>query len=122
VRAVLVQTPYSWTVANNNKHRPAGSAASPAKKQAAKTPEPMSRSQRLLAYVGGSLLGFGILALIALLLGESFALKSVQADIGIWAVIAFIPDIAIPAGFVLFIILIVITYRRRARSAEGAGK
>jgi hypothetical protein len=128
VWALLLQTPYSKCMANNNKTRKPGAGpvarttARPGAKAAAKPSEEISRAQRLLGYVGGSLLGFGILALIALLLGESFAVESVQQNIGIWGVVAFIPDIAIPVGFVLMIVLLILSFVKRSRAAEGAGK
>jgi TRAP-type C4-dicarboxylate transport system permease small subunit len=99
-------------VANNNKNP----------KAAAKPAEEVTRLQRLLGVVGLSLLVFGILALVALLIGESLTPIAISNDSGIWSIVAFIPDIAIPVGFALLIALIIITFRRRAQAAQGAGK
>jgi TRAP-type C4-dicarboxylate transport system permease small subunit len=111
-------------VANNKKY-PERPSANPAARSAAKPaqkPEETSRLQRLLGTVGGSILGLGVIAVIALLLGESFAEQSVQDNIGIWAIVAFIPDIALPVGFVLIVALLIVTFLRRARAAKVAGK
>jgi hypothetical protein len=37
-------------------------------------------------------------------------------------VAAFLPEIAIPLGFLLFIVLIIVTYLQRSRTAKDAGK
>jgi hypothetical protein len=99
-------------VANNSKKRD----------QKAPEPEPISRAQRSLMYMAGSVLGFGIIAIVALLIGEA-ALKPKAFEASqIWPVVAFVPEIAIPLGFLLFIVLIVVTYVRRSRAAKGAGQ
>lgn len=124
MRSALAQTPYSGFVANNNKH-PKQVAKSTARPSAAGAPQPaedVTRAQRLLSWVGFSVLGFGILSLFALLLGESLTPVSVSNDSGIWAVVAFIPDIAIPLGFLMLIALLIISFRRRAQAAKVAGK
>jgi nitrate reductase gamma subunit len=99
-------------VANNKKNQ----------KQATPPPEPLTRVQRLLLYVGGSIFGLGVVAIFALLIGEALVPISVSNDIGIWGPIAFIPDIGIPLGFIILIALMIITFRRRAQADKGAGK
>lgn len=115
-------------VANNNKHpelAAAKAAGKPTPRFARPTPEPVtdvSRVQRILSFVAPSILGFGIIALFALLIGEAVTPVGVSDNSGIWAIVAFIPDIAIPVGFALLIVLIVISVRRRARAAKVASK
>jgi hypothetical protein len=104
-------------VANNNKHpRPTPARAD------AKPVEEVSRVQRILSVVGPSILGLGIIALFALLLGESLTPVAISEDLGIWAIVAFVPDIAIPVGFLIIIVLLIITFRRRAQAAKVASK
>jgi hypothetical protein len=99
-------------VANNSKKR---EAATPA-------PEPVSRAQRSLMYMAGSVLGFGIIAIVALLIGEATLKPAAFDGSPIWVVVAFVPEIAIPLGFFLFIVLIIVTYVKRSRTAKGADK
>jgi hypothetical protein len=83
---------------------------------------PISRAQRSLMYMAGSILAFGIIAIIALLIGEA-SLKPAQFEGSpIWSVVAFLPEIAIPLGFLLFIALIAVTFVTRSRAAKDAGK
>jgi hypothetical protein len=104
-------------MANNNK-RPNPASA----KSEAKPVEDVSRVQRILSVVGPSILGLGIIALFALLLGESLTPLAISQNLGIWAIVAFIPDIAIPVGFLIIIVLLIITFRRRAQAAKVASK
>jgi hypothetical protein len=100
-------------VANNNKNRdlPAAAAAMP-----------VSRLQRSLMYMAGSILGVGIIAIVALLIGEATLKTAIFESSPFWAVAALLPAIAIPLGFLLFIVLIIVTYVRRSRAAKDAGK
>jgi cell shape-determining protein MreD len=100
-------------VANNNK-RPA--------KPVKPAPESASRWQRVLWAMVGSILGVGIIAIAALLIGEAVTPLAISDATGIWAVVALVPNIALPLGFVLMIVLLVLTFVKRSRSAEGAGK
>jgi TRAP-type C4-dicarboxylate transport system permease small subunit len=86
------------------------------------TPPPASRVQRVLWYMVASILGIGIIAIAALLIGEATTPVAISDASGIWAVVALVPNIALPVGFVLMIVLLVITFVKRSRAAEGAGK
>lgn len=99
-------------MANNNKGK---SKTSP-------VPAPLSRIQRVLGFMVASVLGLGILAIVALLIGEAVTPISLSNSSGIWAVVAFIPNIALPLGLFLMIALLIITFVKRSRAAEGAGK
>lgn len=89
---------------------------------AAEAPLPVSRLQRLLMYMAGSILGLGIIAIIALLIGEATLKTAIFQTSPFWAVAAVLPAIAIPLGFLLFIALIVVTFVRRSRAVKGDGK
>lgn len=116
-------------MANNNKHPELAAAKTAANQRSQRfarpTPEPVTettRLQRLLLVVGLSILGLGVVCLFVLLIGEAVTPISVSNDSGIWAIVAFIPDIAIPLGMLLIIVLIVLTVVRRGRAAKVASK
>jgi hypothetical protein len=100
-------------VANNKKNPKA--AAKPA-------PAPVSRIQRSLMYIAGSVLGLGVASIIALLIGEATIKPAAFEASSVWATVAFMPELAIPLGFLLFIVLIIVTYVQRSRTAKGASK
>ena len=99
-------------MANNNKGK------LPAKPD----PAPLSRIQRALGFMVASVLGFGIIAIVALLIGEAATPIALSNSSGIWAIVAFVPNIALPLGLLLMIALLIITFVKRSRAAEGAGK
>jgi hypothetical protein len=99
-------------VANNNKNRSAPAVA----------PTPITRPQRMLLYVGGSVLGLGIISIIVLLIGEATIKSSAFQTSAFWSTVALLPALAIPLGFLVFIALIVLTFVQRSRSAKDDGK
>jgi uncharacterized RDD family membrane protein YckC len=99
-------------VANNNKKKANAAAAA----------EPVSRLQRALMYMAGSVLGLGIAAIVALLIGEATITAKAFEGSQLWDTIAILPAIAIPVGFALLIALLIITFVKRSRAAEGASK
>jgi hypothetical protein len=100
-------------VANNNK-RPKSAAVPPV--------EPVSRAQRILMYMGGSILGLGIASMIALLIGEATVPTKTFEGSQLWETIAFLPLPAITIGFALLIALLIVTFVKRSRAAAGASK
>ena len=105
-------------MANNNKK-----TAAAAKAEA----EPVTRPQRSLTYMAGSVFGLGVLALFALLIGEGIlgqtkaGIKSFDAN-PIWGTLAFLAPLAITLGFLLFIVVVIIRVVARSRAAKGADK
>jgi hypothetical protein len=73
-------------------------------------------------YMAGSILAVGIIAIVALLIGEATLKPAQFQGSPIWSIVAFLPEIAIPLGFVLFIVLIAITFVSRSRAAKDAGQ
>jgi cytosine/uracil/thiamine/allantoin permease len=91
-----------------------------AQKQAqAPTPEPQTRAERVLGFMVVAIIGLSILAIAGVLIG--YATKANDGT-GIWQVIDLLPGIGLPIGFVLLIVLLVLTFARRSRAAKGAGK
>jgi hypothetical protein len=112
-----VRTPHAatrilYSVANNKKNRRTPAVPS----------VPITRPQRMLLYVGGSVLGLGILSIVVLLIGEATIKTSSFQSSAFWLTIAFLPDFAIPLGFLIFIGLIVLTLVQRNRLAKDDGK
>ena len=82
----------------------------------------MTRLQRWLFFMAASIFIFGVAAIFAILIGDLVTHTAVARSTGLWASVAFVPLIAIPLAFILFIVLVVITNVQRGRSAEGVGK
>jgi hypothetical protein len=101
-------------VANNNKSTKA--AANP-------PAAPVSRLQRSLLYMGGSVLGLGVIDIVVLLIGEAtIGNTPAFGDSPFWATAAFLPEPAIGIGFLFFIVLLIVTAVQRSRTAKDAGK
>jgi hypothetical protein len=87
------------------------------------TPQPaaptFSRPERMLAYMVASILGLSILAIIAVLIGYGTKLNN---GAGIWQIVDLLPGIGLPIGFVLIVVLLVMTAVRRTRAAKDASK
>jgi membrane protein DedA with SNARE-associated domain len=86
---------------------------------AAPAPPPVSRIQRILGYVVASIVGLAIFSIAAVLIGYA---TSTNKGTGVWQVVDLIPGIALPLAFVLLIVLLIITFVRRSRTAKDAGK
>lgn len=67
------------------------------------------------AAIGLSLLAI-VITLVTRLLGQT------DYDGGIWAFILVLPLVGFPIGFLLLIVLIILTAVRRGRAARDAGK
>jgi uncharacterized membrane protein YhdT len=84
------------------------------------TPVTFNRVQRVLAYMVASAIGLSILAIIAIVIGYAVGLKN--ADEGVWPAVFVLPIIGLPIGFILIIVLLVLTFVRRGREAKDASK
>jgi hypothetical protein len=105
-------------VANNNKNP----------KVAAKPePEPVTRLQRALTFMAGSVGGLGVLALFALLIAEGIlgqtpaGVKQFDAN-PIWGTLSLLIPMAITIGFLLFIVVVILRVVARSRAAKGDGQ
>jgi Mn2+/Fe2+ NRAMP family transporter len=75
-----------------------------------------SRAERLVGVWFITFVGLALLAIIALIIAN------VHATGPVWAVVALIPLVALPLGFVMAAILLILGTRRRSRAAKGASK
>ncbi|HEY4266655.1 MAG TPA: hypothetical protein VGM94_00555 [Galbitalea sp.] len=91
-----------------------------AKKPApAPKPEPQTRAERVLGFMVVAIIGLSIIAIAGILIG--YATKA-NNGAGFWQIIDLLPGIGLPIGFILLIVLLVLTFVRRSRAAKGAGK
>lgn len=87
---------------------------------AKQTPAPINRNERILAYMLASAVGLSVLAIIAVIAGTGFGVRDFGA--GIWPIIVVLPTVGLPIGFILIIVLLVISTRRKGREARDAVK
>lgn len=79
----------------------------------------MTRAQRILGFMVASIIGLAILSIAAVLIGYA---TNANDGTGVWQVIDLVPGLALPLGFVLIIILLVLTFVGRSRAAKDDGK
>jgi hypothetical protein len=78
---------------------------------------PASRIERSLTYAVVTVIGLSILAIVAVLVS---GLAKVLLDNIIWQTIALLPVVGLPIGFILMMVLLVISTRRRLRDSRGS--
>ncbi|MCS5732732.1 hypothetical protein [Herbiconiux daphne] len=79
---------------------------------------PASRIERSLTFAVVTVLGLSVLAIIAVLIAGAASID--LSGNSLWTTIALLPVIGLPIGFVLMLILLVLSMRRRARDARGS--
>jgi uncharacterized membrane protein len=77
-----------------------------------------NRNERILAYMLAAAIGLSVLAIVAIIAGTGFGVR--DFDEGIWPTIVVLPTIGLPIGFVLLIVLIVLSAARKSRAARDA--
>ncbi|MBG6214579.1 MAG: hypothetical protein LH475_06595 [Cryobacterium sp.] len=83
------------------------------------TPQPVSRLERVLAYMVASVVGLSILAFLAVIIATAMGVGQNDGfSRGIWPPIFILPLYGLPAGFVLIISLMVSVGVRRSREAR----
>jgi uncharacterized membrane protein len=81
-----------------------------------------NRVERVLAYMVASIIVLSLAAFIALIVGTAVGLERDDFAQGIWPTITILPLIGLPIGFVLIIVLLVVSAVRRGRAARDAGQ
>jgi len=81
-----------------------------------------NRVERVLAYMVASIIVLSLAAFIALIIGTAVGLERDDFAQGIWPTITILPLIGLPIGFVLIIVLLVVSAVRRGRAARDAGQ
>ena len=85
-------------------------------KKTAPVAEPVSRRERIVATLFGTMLGIAVLSIAALLIAGP------RATGDIWLTIALLPPLALGAAVIFLVVLLVLTARRRSRDARVVGK
>lgn len=80
-----------------------------------------SRVERVLAYLVASIVILSLAAFVGLIIGTAVGLERDDFAQGIWPVVAVLPLIGLPIGFVLIIVLLVVSALRRGRAVKDAG-
>jgi uncharacterized membrane protein len=81
-----------------------------------------NRVERVLAYMVASIIVLSLAAFIALIVGTAVGLERDDFAQGIWPTVTILPLIGLPIGFVLIIVLLVVSAVRRGRAARDAGQ
>jgi uncharacterized membrane protein len=79
-----------------------------------------NRFERSLAYMVASIIVLSLAAFIALIVGTGAGLTGSDFAQGIWPTVVVLPLIGLPIGFVLIIVLLVVSAVRRGRAAKDA--
>jgi hypothetical protein len=85
-----------------------------------KSPVIVNRNERIIAYMLASAVGLSILSIIAIIAGTGLGVRNFGE--GIWPAIILLPYVGLPIGFLLVIVLVVVSGIRKSRAARDAGK
>lgn len=80
-----------------------------------------NRVERTLAYMVAGIIVLSLAAFIALIIATGMGLGRDDFTSGIWPAVTVLPLIGLPIGFVLIIVLLVVSAVRRGRAAKDAG-
>ena len=80
-----------------------------------------NRVERTLAYMVAGVIVLSLVSFVALIAGTSVGLQRDDFAVGVWPVVTILPLIGLPIGFVLIIVLLVVSAVRRGRAAKDAG-
>jgi TRAP-type C4-dicarboxylate transport system permease small subunit len=84
------------------------------------SPVNIHRNERILAYMIAAIVGLSILAFIAVLISSAVGVSAADYASGIWPMVLNLPLFGLPIGFVLIMVLLVLSMRRRGREARDA--
>lgn len=80
-----------------------------------------NRLERVLAYMVAGVILLSLASFVALIAGTAAGLERGDFTEGIWPLVTMMPLIGLPIGFVLIIMLLVVSAVRRGRAAKDAG-
>ncbi len=90
-------------------------------KQTPKTDDlPPHRNERILAYAIVAVVGLSIAAFLTVIIATASGLPGDHFRGGFWQVIAILPSIGLPVGFILVFILLITNLRRRSRHTQDS--
>lgn len=87
---------------------------------AKETPPSDNRTERILSYMVASAIGLSIISFFAVIIGTAAGVRDFGE--GIWGMVTLLPVVGLPIGFILIIVVLILSFRRRAREAKDARK
>ena len=85
------------------------------------TPPAASRVQRILSYIIAALVVVSLACIAAILIGTAVGGFAAQGSgEGLWPTVFLLPYVALPVAFVLIIVLLIISARKRGQEAKAA--
>ena len=80
-----------------------------------------NRIERVIAYMVAATVVVSVASFIAVILGTALGIGREELATGIWPFVTILPLIGLPIGFILIIVLLVVSVVRRGRAVKGAG-
>ena len=85
------------------------------------TPPAASRLQRILSYIVAALVVVSLACIAAILIGTALGGFAAQGSgEGLWPTVFLLPYLALPIAFVLIIVLLIVSARKRSQEAKAA--
>jgi DMSO/TMAO reductase YedYZ heme-binding membrane subunit len=81
---------------------------------------PIRSTERILAFMIAGIIAASILSFLGVIAGTFFGVTQAQFGQGAWPVVTIFPLIGLPIAFVLLVVLLVMSLRRRAKEAPKA--
>ena len=83
------------------------------------SPVKVNGNERILAYMLAAVIGLSIAALLAVIGATGLGVRDFGE--GIWPIVIVLPAVGLPIGFILVVILLIVSAARRSRSARNDG-
>jgi uncharacterized membrane protein len=78
--------------------------------------------ERILASMVVGIVGVSIIAFFAVIFGTFAGMERDDFTVGLWPVATMLPLIGLPIGFVLIMVLLVVSTKRRRQGGSGANE
>lgn len=78
----------------------------------------INRNERIIAYLIVVVIALSVAAFFAIIFGTAAGMRAADFADGIWLLISFTPWFGLPIGIALIIALVLMSARRRSRSAR----
>lgn len=86
-------------------------------KQPAEEP-PVRRIDRILTFMSLGIVVLSVVCFFVILIASASGMQAEDFSAGLWPVVAMVPMIGLPIGFVMMLALIIMTMIRRGRAAK----
>jgi uncharacterized membrane protein len=78
------------------------------------------RNERIMAYMIVGIVGLSIVAFVAVIVATYVGMNAKEFASGVWPMVLNLPLFGLPIGFVLIVVLLITSMRRRGREARDA--